>query len=150
MALKDAVTRMGKGRERTWTNAGIVLVATVLCVLATLVALGPGLEATASAPPHCLLLVDDDGDDPDVRSYYTAALDALGAPRDLWDLSVQGDPAAGDLMGYEMVVWFTGRSRSDTFTSANESAVAAYLDAGGRFLLSSETYLQDRGLTSFG
>lgn len=132
---------------------GILLVIVVLPRFTTLVASGHMLTAAASSPLPCVLLVDDDQDNPDVRFYYTSALDALdalGATFRVWDLAVQGDPSATDLQGYQMVIWFTGYPRNDTFTLANESAVAAYLDAGGRFLLSSEDYLHDRGLTSFG
>jgi gamma-glutamyltranspeptidase len=95
-------------------------------------------------------LVDDDQDGPDVRAYYTSTLDALNVTYAVWDVVTQSDPSASDLTGYEMVLWFTGYPRSSTFTSANETAVAAYLDAEGRFFLSSEDYLHDRGLTSFG
>ena len=127
------------------------LVAVLFCGLVTAVALGNELTAAASSSLPCVLLVDDDQDNPDVRAYYTSALDALGATYYVWDLATpQGDPSASDLLGYQMVIWFTGYPRNDTLTEANESAVAAYLDAGGRFLLSSGDYLQDRGLTSFG
>ena len=108
------------------------------------------LAGVSSAPLPCVLLVDDDQDNPDVGAYYTSALDALGATYNVWDMATQGDPLTSDLLGYQMVIWFTGYPRSDTFTSANESTVSSYLDAGGRFFLSSEDYLQDTGLTSFG
>ena len=90
------------------------------------------------------------GSGPDVHPYYTSALDELGMAYDVWDVATQGDPSADDLMGYQMVIWFTGYPRNDTFTLANETAVATYLDAQGRFWLVSEDYLHDRGLTSFG
>ena len=49
-----------------------------------------------------------------------------------------------------MVIWFNGYPYSNTFTGANEAAVSAYLDAGGQFLMSSQDYLYDFGLTTFG
>ncbi len=101
-------------------------------------------------PLPCILLVDDDQDGPDVRSYYTEALDALGLDYSVWDVSGQGDPTANDLAGYAMVFWFTGYPYSQTFTSGNEAAVGAYLDAGGKFFMSSQDYLWDYGLTPFG
>lgn len=105
----------------------------------------------ALEPLPCILLVDDDQNDPDVRSYYTSTLDDLGAEYSVWDLGTQGSPDAEDLIGYKMVLWFTGKPWSDTFTSANETAVAEYLDSGGNFFLSSEDYLYDAGsVTSFG
>jgi len=130
------------------TFAAALVVATIWgFLIITSLALGQASEANLA----CVLLVDDDQDEPDVRIYYTSALDELGMTYDVWDVASQRDPSADDLMGYQMVIWFTGYPRSDTFTSANEAAVAAYLDAGGRnFFLSSEDYLYDRGLTSFG
>jgi len=108
------------------------------------------LITSAALGQACVLLVDDDQDGPDVRVYYTSTLDELSVTYDVWDIASQGDPSAGDLTDYQMVIWFTGYPRSDTFTSANEAAVATYLDAQGQFWLVSEDYLYDRGLTSFG
>jgi hypothetical protein len=107
----------------------VILTVVVLCSLIAPAALGGG---------------------PDLRPYYTSTMDELGVTYDVWDVATQGNPSANDLMGYKMVIWFTGYTRSDTFTSANEAAVATYLDAEGRFCLVSEDYLYDRGLTSFG
>jgi hypothetical protein len=104
----------------------------------------------ALEPLPCILLVDDDGDNPDVRSYYTNALDNLGLDYDLWNVMADGDPVFEDIFGYNMVVWWTGYPWGSTFTSANEAAVGAYLDAGGRFFLSSQDYLYDSGITLFG
>jgi hypothetical protein len=98
----------------------------------------------------CILLVDDDLNGPDVRSSYTTVLDNLGLDYAIWDTILDGDPETEDLIGYQMVIWFTGYPYSGTFTTANETAVAAYLDAGGKFFLSSQDYLYDAGLTSFG
>ncbi len=132
------------------SGKGLVLVVISALVLGLVASAGQGPTILASAPSSCVLLVDDDQDNPDVRPYYTSALDALDITYDAWDTAAQGDPSADDLMGYQIVIWFTGYPRSDTFTSANEAAVAAYLDAEGRFWLISEDYLYDRGLTSFG
>jgi hypothetical protein len=128
----------------------VILTSAVLLGLIATATLGHGLTTAASSSLPCVLLVDDDQDSPDVRTYYTSALDELRATYDVWDLAVQDAPSASDLMGYQMVIWFTGHPRSNTFTSANEAAVATYLDAEGRFCLVSEDYLYDRGLTSFG
>lgn len=132
---------------RTFATAFVVA---TLCGLITSAALGYMLTSQASSPLPCVLLVDDDQDGPDVRIYYTSTLDELGATYDVWDLAAQGGPSADDLMDYQMVIWFTGYPRSNTFTWANEAAVAVYLDAEGQFFLSSEDYLYDRGLITFG
>lgn len=104
----------------------------------------------ALEPLPCVLLVDDDQNSPDVRAYYAAPLDALGVEYDIWNLAASGDPTAGDLMGYKAVVWFTGYPYNNVFSSANEAAVAAYLDAGGNLFLSSQDYLYESHLTAFG
>ncbi len=124
----------------------IALVVAALCGLIASAASGHALGDSQS----CVLLVDDDQNGPDVRGYYTSALGELSIAYDVWDIVTQGDPSADDLMGYQIVMWFTGYPRSDTFTSDNEAAVATYLDAEGRFWLVSEDYLYDRELTSFG
>ena len=136
--------------NRTYTLIHRTFIRVVLFGLIGLGALSYVLTAAASSPLPCVLLVDDDQDGPEVRIYYTSALDELSATYDVWDVATQGDPSADDILGYDMVVWFTGYPRSDTFTLANETAVATYLDAEGRFFLSSEDYLYDRGVTSFG
>jgi PKD repeat protein len=107
-------------------------------------------EDFSLTPLPCILLVDDDQNNPDVRAYYTDALDQLGLDYFVWDTTMDGDPGAEDLLGYKIVIWFNGYPYSGTFTSTNEAAVAAYLDAGGSFLFSSQDYLYEYGLTSFG
>jgi len=97
-----------------------------------------------------VLVVDDDMDGPDVRSYYTAPLDALQVDYAVWDINWAGDPAAGNLADYAAVVWFTGQPWGLTLNGANEAALGAYLEDGGRLLLSSADYLYDVGLTYFG
>ncbi len=101
-------------------------------------------------PLPCILLVDDDMDDPDVRTSYTSALDNLGYGYNVWDVSSQGNPAEADIAGYRQVFWFTGYPYSNSFNDDNEVAVGSYLDQGGNFFLSSQDYLYDVGLTPFG
>ncbi len=98
----------------------------------------------------CILLVDDDQNAPDTRINYTTTLDSLGVDYDIWDISLDGDPGYGDLSGYNKVLWYTGAPSEDTFTPENEASVAAYLDEGGNFFLSSQDYLTEYHLTPFG
>ena len=51
-----------------------------------------------------------------------------------------------------LVIWFTGDEFGGSAGpgSAGESALATYIDAGGHLLMSSQDYLYDNGLTSFG
>ena len=103
----------------------------------------------ASRP--CVLLVDDDNDSPDVRPYYTAALDNLGVSYDVFNAGSGNGPTLSDMTGYQTVIWFSGDKYGTAGpNSADEINLAAYLDAGGRLFLSSQDYLYDMELTSFG
>jgi len=99
-----------------------------------------------------VLLVDDDDNDPDVRSYYTAALDGLSVWYDLWDTNnTDNEPSAQDLAPYRAVIWFTGDEYGGACGpgGAGETALAAWLDNGGCLFISSQDYHYDRGLTGF-
>ena len=101
-----------------------------------------------------VLLVDDDWDFDDTvtndggRPFYETALSAAGYSFDVWETESAGAPSAGDLAPYEAVVWFTGYDWQDPITAAEESALTAYLDGGGRLILSSmELAYADQGAT---
>ncbi|MBN1660198.1 MAG: M28 family peptidase [Anaerolineae bacterium] len=116
---------------------------------------GDQVQAFELEPLPCILLVDDDNNAPDVRPYYQAALDALGYAYDVFVASGGTGPSAAEMEGYDMVIWFSGDAFSSTNPAAgpnaeDEEALAAYLDGGGRLFLSSQDYLYDMGLTSFG
>jgi PKD repeat protein len=108
----------------------------------------------ALEPLPCILLVDDDNNAPDVRPYFTAALDNLGYDYNVFDVGGGGNngPDLAGLAGYSIVLWFSG----DKFGSSagpngtDETNLAAYLDGGGKLFLSSQDYLYDFGLTTFG
>ncbi|MCP4594573.1 MAG: S8 family serine peptidase [bacterium] len=99
-----------------------------------------------------ILLVDDDDNDPDVRSYYTAALTSLGYGYDLWDTAnSDSEPDAATLAPYGLVIWFTGDEFGGTAGpgSAGESALGSFLDGGGCLFINGQDYFYDRGLTAF-
>ena len=98
----------------------------------------------------CILLVDDDQDNPDVSGSYTESLDLLGASYDIWDTETDGNPPRQALSGYPAIVWFTGAARSTTLHITDEANLASYLDVGGNLFLSSQDYLFDKDLNSFG
>jgi len=104
---------------------------------------------TRLVPP--ILLVDDDGDAPDVRPEFTATLDALGHSYDVWDTqNSTAEPALEDLLGYQFIVWFSGAATNFSDPKAgptiiSEMALASYLDQGGCLWLCSQEYLYDRG-----
>ncbi len=108
-------------------------------------------------PMPCILLVDDDNNSPDVRPYYRAALDSLGYSYDVFDVGggSGNGPSLETMADYRHVLWFSGDQYSTTTpkagpNAADEAALAAYLQGGGHLFLSSQDYLYDMGLTSFG
>ena len=95
------------------------------------------------------LLVDQDGNNPNVLPYYTAALDAFGQPYDIWDLDANPVMPKDYLKNYWAVVWFTGNSYPAPITPY-ETDLSAFLDNGGRLFMSGQDILdQAAGTTAF-
>lgn len=109
---------------------------------------GDLVEDFALERTPCTLLVDDDLGE-SYESYYAAALDALGEAYDLWDVAAQGSPDANTLASYGRVIWLTGDDYNSTLTAADQAALAAYLDGGGRLFLSGQDIGYDIGSTPF-
>ena len=94
-------------------------------------------------PTPCLLVVDDDydtnGNRYDDQAYYTATLEALGLPYDVWAVPDNHDgPPESVLSLYRGVVWLTGRDWDHTLTAADQAALTGFLAGGGRLLLSGQ------------
>jgi len=113
----------------------------------------PTVTPTPTPPSADVLLVDDDDNAPDMRTTYEAALASLGLTWDVFDTANSDtEPGLATLSGYAMVVWFSG-DEAGGFAGpggAGELALNAWLTAGGCLLMSSQDYLFDHGLTSFG
>lgn len=73
-----------------------------------------------------VLLIDGDNNEPDVLSYYTEPLDALGISYDVWDVATHGEPGEANLAAYGQAVWFTGGSYTAP-TAAAEQQFASWL-----------------------
>ena len=114
---------------------------------------GSDLTFKTNISGKATLLVDDDDNVPDVRSYYTDALISLGKTYVVWDTANSDkEPDVTSLAGYGVVIWFTG----DEFLhgvvgpgTAGATALGSWLDGGGCFLLSSQDYYYVRGKTTF-
>ncbi|MBN1887674.1 MAG: S8 family serine peptidase [Thermoflexales bacterium] len=104
--------------------------------------------------PSPVLLVDDDRWY-NVEGAYLGAFDRLGISPDVWRVAWSGEsgalngPPAERLRWYPLVVWFTGYDWYLPLTAYDEMQLAAYLDGGGRLMLSSAFYLDLRGSSSF-
>ena len=107
----------------------------------------PSLSGSATtttiAVSVATLLVDQDGNIPDVQSYYTAALTAAGQTYDVWDLATSPVLPLGYMKAHTNIVWFTGNTYPDPL-AAYEPNLTAFLDGGGRFFLSGQDVL-DQG-----
>jgi len=96
--------------------------------------------------PAPVLLVDDDRWYP-VEDLYIEALTLAGIPFDLWDTrsGVGGTPQVNSpneesLGQYPIVLWFTGYDWYAPIEPVEVDRLLAYLDQGGRLLLSSQDF----------
>jgi hypothetical protein len=95
------------------------------------------------------LLVDNDNNTPDVQGAYATALTSKGVQFDTWDLGADSNLPQNYLFAHKNVVWFTGNSYPAPITPY-ESRLKAFLDAGGRLLMSGQDILdQAAGTTAF-
>ncbi len=95
------------------------------------------------------LLVDEDGNNPDVNSFYTTALTSAGIAFDTWDLNANPVLPAKYISAFKNVVWFTGVTYPGPILPY-ETGLKAYLDGGGHLFLSGQDILdQAAGTTPF-
>jgi uncharacterized repeat protein (TIGR01451 family) len=95
------------------------------------------------------LLVDNDGNGPNVQSYYTAALTTAGIPFSTWDLGADSNIPLHYMQAFKNIVWFTGNSYPGPVLPY-EAKLSAFLDGGGRLFMSGHDILdQAAGTTAF-
>ncbi|MBI5565223.1 MAG: S8 family serine peptidase, partial [Chloroflexi bacterium] len=105
--------------------------------------------------PGAVLLIEDDRWYP-VEAAYRSALEASAVPYDVWRVPTNWagfEPAAPTLdrlRWYPAAIWFTGYDWYQTLTADNEQALQQFAFEGGRFALSSQDYLSQRGFNAFG
>lgn len=147
---RDVLVRVRMPSDSGWNKSDVAAIAVGRLSDA---AAPPQLVRLTTKTPAPLLLVDDNPWK-DLHSIYAQALTSAGIPFDSWR-SGEGDGGPGSpppqrLAMYPVVLWFTGYDFLDTLAPADEAALAAYLNNGGRLLLSSQDYLYTAGLTQFG
>ncbi len=113
----------------------------------------PSVSASATvktiAVTVATLLVDNDGNNPNVQAVYTAALTAAGQAVDVWDLATDATLPVGYLTAHTKVVWFTGNSYPAPI-GPYEAELATFLDGGGGLFMSGQDILdQTAGQTGF-
>ncbi len=108
-----------------------------------------GATVTTIAVTKDTLLVDEDGNAPDVQSYYTAALNANGISFSTWDLATNPSLPQGYLSAHKNVYWFTGTSYPGPLLPY-ESELKTFLGGGGNLFMSGQDILdQAAGTTAF-
>ena len=98
---------------------------------------------------HELLFVDSDDEATEGR--IVTALDAWGGSYQRWNTyeSGMGTIPVDTLSTYRIVLWAAGDQNTSSVTDENRTNLAAYLDQGGRFLLTAENYLSSYAGDSF-
>ena len=86
-----------------------------------------------------ILLVDQDDNDPELRSFFTDTLDALGESYLVFDAN-SDTPLSTEMANHEVVIWFSG-DRFSGPTDDDGLELATYIDGGGKLFLSSQDYL---------
>jgi len=95
------------------------------------------------------LLVDQDSNAPDTRSFYDNALTSAGVAHDVWDLNAHPDLPVKYIEAFKHIVWFTGVSYPGPILPY-ERSLTEYLNQGGHLLLSGQDILdQGAGTTDF-
>jgi uncharacterized repeat protein (TIGR01451 family) len=102
---------------------------------------------TTYAAAFDTLLVDEDGNAPDVSARYKAAMGATSYG--YWDLGADANLPQAYLTAHKNVVWWTGNAYPGPITPY-EKELTAFLGGGGRLLMSGQDILdQAAGTTAF-
>jgi len=88
-----------------------------------------------------IILIDDDGGD-SYETFYTNILDKNNIFHDRWDVAKKESPEIA-LQQYETLIWFTGDDRDSTLMIEEQATIAAFLDGGGKLLLTGQNIAYD-------
>jgi len=89
-----------------------------------------------------VLLVDDDGTGV-FETYYESTLELLNISYEYWNINTQGVPTTEYVSGYPSIVWFTSFVSTNTLDATERTLIEAYLDNGGKLVLSGQNIAQD-------
>jgi uncharacterized repeat protein (TIGR01451 family) len=112
-------------------------------------AVSKALSLTSIPVTTTALVVDGDGNAPDVQGYYTAALTTAGVTHAVWDLSTSRALGLQYLAAHRDAYYFSGSGYPGPL-SPYEALFQGYLDAGGNLFVSGIDILdQAAGTSSF-
>ena len=95
-----------------------------------------------------ILFVDDDNQ-ASFESLFEAAVLGSGHFSVSTDTDVDGNPSAATMSNYDVVIWNTGELATQTIGVNPAAEIQSYLDGGGAFFLTSQGYLNHRGINAF-
>jgi len=95
---------------------------------------------------HRILLVNDALPTNNYDVYYTTCMDTTGVLYGYWDN--RKDDVLSQLANFNILVWFTGDDSLTTLTQTERDSLSAFLDRGGKLLLSSKNLGQNVGDTA--
>jgi hypothetical protein len=93
------------------------------------------------SPQYKLLLVNDGLAATNYEPYYTSCLDSNGVTFGFWDNRKAN--VLSQLSNFNTLIWFTGDDSVTTLSTADMDSLMAFLDLGGKLLLSSKNLGQD-------
>jgi len=95
------------------------------------------------------LLVKEDGNAPNVLSFYATALTTAGIPYITWDLDANSNISQGFISSFKHIVWYTGNSFPGPIRPY-ETRLKVFLDDGGNLFISGQDLLDgSAGTTTF-
>jgi len=97
--------------------------------------------------PSILFVDDDTGASSEVQ--FDAAITGAGYFAVPLTVDVDGNPPATFMDDYDVVIWNTGELATQTIGANPQAEIEAYLNGGGTFFLTSQGYLNHRGLNTF-
>jgi subtilisin family serine protease len=111
---------------------------------------GIELKFTLEEIASTLVVADLTGEIINLPPYYHGALSKLGLEFDNIKLQSADEPLIeADLLGYETLIWFTGRTVENALSEAEQDALDAYLWGGGKLILSGQGISKSLGDSRF-
>ena len=111
-------------------------------------AVGAGTTYQTFHQTPSILFVDDDTG-AGSEALFEAAVLGSGHFSVTSEVDVAGNPSAALMSNYDVVIWNTGELPTGTIGTNPQAEIIAYLDGGGSFFLTSQGYLNHRGINSF-
>ena len=94
-------------------------------------------------PPQIVVIDDDEAVHLEYEKYFTNILDSLRTPHTIWGKDSLFSPPSDTLDEYPIVLWFTGDNRSEVLSVDDVNNLRAFLDDGGRLLMTGQGIAQD-------